>query len=113
MSQRSVSSSARSNSFDAPLDPQVLSLFDAMSQKLDDLAVALEQLQSQEPKREFYSVEEAAGLLDLATWTVRTYCRTGRIEAGKLDIGNEWRISHEEIIRYKEHGPAPGYGGYD
>jgi hypothetical protein len=56
----------------------------------------------------WHSVEEAAGILGRAPYTIRDYCRLGRLNAtkrgqkwGKSDL---WSISSVEIERYRQDG---------
>ncbi|MFB7269019.1 helix-turn-helix domain-containing protein [Streptomyces sp. NPDC056244] len=45
--------------------------------------------------REFYSVEQVAGLLDLHVKTVRGYVRDGRLKATR--VGKQYRIAREDL----------------
>jgi hypothetical protein len=66
---------------------------------------------SQRTVKEFYTPGEVADLLGKARYTVREWCRLGRINAhkGTARFGSEtdWRISHEELIRYQNEGLLP------
>jgi transposase len=61
--------------------------------------------------REFYSTSEVAKLLDRAEFTVREWCRLGRILAEKRACGRgcskEWMISQDEVERIKNEGLLP------
>lgn len=61
--------------------------------------------------REWYPVEEVAAMLGKTTYTVREWCRLGRINATKRSErrgGTElWNISAAEIARYKDEGLLP------
>jgi hypothetical protein len=70
-------------------------------------------LASPKEVRERYTVEEIAAMLNKTPYTVREWCREGRINATKRSErrgGAElWNISAEEIARYKNEGLlAPG-----
>src|SRR4051812_41982331 len=58
--------------------------------------------------RKWYSVEEAAGLLDKRPYTVREWCRHGQINAVKRSERRGgaalWSISAEEVERYTNEG---------
>ena len=61
--------------------------------------------------RESYTVEEVAGLLSKSDYTVREWCRHGRINATKRVErrgGAElWSISSAEVTRIKDEGLLP------
>ncbi|MGF1580383.1 MAG: helix-turn-helix domain-containing protein [Gemmataceae bacterium] len=58
--------------------------------------------------RAFYTIEEFAGRVGTATYTVREWCRQRRIHAQKQNSGRgkhqAWVISHEELERYRREG---------
>jgi hypothetical protein len=62
-------------------------------------------------KDRFYSTEEAAALLGKAAYTVREWCRQGRVHAEKHQSGRgaftSWTVSHEEILRIRREGLLP------
>lgn len=80
-------------------------------ERLDRIEEALRLLIQQRTVKEYYSTGEAAELLDKAEFTVREWCRLGRISASKR-ASNEWIISHEEIERIKNHGLLPDPSRY-
>ena len=61
--------------------------------------------------QEWYSTEQFARLVDKAEYTVRQWCRLGRVRAEKRAAGRgttfEWRISHVELVRYRNDGLLP------
>jgi hypothetical protein len=87
--------------------------------KLNEILVRLRRVEEQliqsnklqAPSKEFYSVEDFAELVDLAPYTVREHCRLGRLNAEKAAFGRggirEWRISHTELVRYRNFGLLP------
>jgi hypothetical protein len=58
--------------------------------------------------KEYYSTVEVAKLLGKRPYTVREWCRLGRINAEKANFGrgqdDEWRISHQELTRIQNEG---------
>lgn len=68
-------------------------------------------LEGRSKTREWYGVNEAAEVLGKATWTVREWCRTGRVNAHKRPCGRgrsqEWILSHAEIERIRNKGLLP------
>jgi hypothetical protein len=77
-------------------------------QKIEGMLLVLVERQQ---VKEWYSTTEVAGLLGKAEYTVREYCRMGRIRAKKKlcgrGKGGEWLVSHEELIRLKNEGLLP------
>lgn len=65
----------------------------------------------QQATREWYSVEEFAAIAGKAPFTVREWCRLGRIRAVKKSTGRgaypAWAISHDELLRYQREGLLP------
>jgi hypothetical protein len=64
--------------------------------------------------REWYSTEEFAAMVCKAEFTVREWCRHGRIAARKRKSGRgsscAWAISHDEYLRYQREGLLPWRG---
>lgn len=64
--------------------------------------------------KEFYSVSEVAQLLGKADFTVREWCRLGRVRAEKRRCGRgrtrDWMISHETLQDIRNHGLLPTKG---
>lgn len=70
-------------------------------------------LASRPRSKEWYSTQEAAEILNKRPYTVRNWCRMGRVRAEKIEAGRgvdgEWRISHEELTRIQNEGLLPLY----
>ena len=88
------------------------------TQELDDLTARLSRIEQtldllvqQRAIKEWYSTGEVAKLLDKAEFTVREWCRLGRVKAEKKKSGrgvaSEWIISHEELTRVRNEGLLP------
>ncbi len=60
---------------------------------------------------DWYTTAEVAAMLGREEYTVREWCRLGRVRAKKLPHGRgnegEWRISKEEVERYRKEGLLP------
>lgn len=58
--------------------------------------------------KEYYTTLEVARILQKKPYTVREWCRLGRVNAQKAFSGrgldDEWRISHEELVRIQNEG---------
>ncbi len=72
-------------------------------------------LLDQRTARDWYSTEELAERVGKAEFTVREWCRLGRIRAAKRRSGRgkfcAWAIAHDEYLRYQREGLLPGSGG--
>lgn len=95
---------------------------DTSPDRLQDLHERVLRLESllnerhqQAAAKDWYTTAEVAGLLSKAEFTVREWCRLGRIYARKRACGRgptpEWMIAHNEVERYRNHGllPAPRF----
>ncbi len=58
--------------------------------------------------KDYYTTEDVAKFVDRDAYTVREWCRYGRLRAVKRPCGRgnspEWSISHEELVRYQNEG---------
>ena len=84
----------------------------------DDIEARLERMESllkslieRGTIKDWYSTAEVARLLDRAEYTVREWCRQGRIRAKKKPCGRgkggEWLVSHDEFERLRNEGLLP------
>ena len=80
-------------------------------ERLERIETLLDRLVRQRTIKEWYSVAEAAQILGKAEFTVREWCRQGRVWASKRQCGRgntkEWIISHEELTRILNEGLLP------
>jgi hypothetical protein len=71
----------------------------------------LETLIEQRQVQDWYGTNAAAKVLEKSEYTVREWCRYGRVHAEKRTCGRgkakEWMISHEELMRIKAEGLLP------
>src|SRR5439155_11161778 len=79
--------------------------------RLDRLEALLLVLVERETVKDWYTTEEVAKLLGKAEFTVREWCRLGRIRAEKRKSGRgahpAWVVSHDELQRYRREGLLP------
>jgi hypothetical protein len=80
-------------------------------ERLQRIEDALTTLTKERMKKDFYSTEEVAELLGKAPFTIREWCRLGRIRAQKRHSGRgahpAWAVSHEELLRIERDGLLP------
>jgi hypothetical protein len=85
-----------------------------IAERLGRIESALAELLRHKTVKEWYTTSEVAELLDRSDYTIREYCRVGRIRAKKKlcgrGKGGEWIISHEELTRLRNEGPLPLHG---
>jgi transposase len=88
---------------------------DAAPRNIDDRLNRIEQmlaaLVERQKVKDWYSVEEVAAHMGKASFTVREWCRHGRINAQKRPYRRgksaEWMISHDELQRIQNLGLLP------
>jgi hypothetical protein len=86
------------------MEPEVI-------ERLDRIEAVLRELVAQGTVKDWYTTAELATLLDRAEFTVREWCRLGRVQAEKRPCGRglsqEWIISHAELDRVRNEGLLP------
>jgi hypothetical protein len=84
---------------------------DGLAARLERIEAALSSLVEQRVPRGWYSTAEAARVLGRAEFTVREWCRLGRVHAEKRRCGRgrsrEWMIAHAELLRIQDEGLLP------
>ena len=79
--------------------------FEERLEKIEAMLVALVERQT---AREWYTTGEFASAVGKAEFTIREYCRLGRLRAMKRQSGRgahtAYAISHEEWQRYQREG---------
>lgn len=95
---------------------EVVTAIRAETAKLAERLAAIEKLLAElhaaqlatVPAKEYYTTVEAAKLLGKRPYTVREWCRLGRVRGEKAAFGRgldeEWRISHDELVRVQNEG---------
>ena len=93
----------------------MLERIEELMERLARIESAITSLVSQRTVKDWYTTAEAGSVLDRSEWTVREWCRLGRVNAEKRRCGRgnaqEWIISHEELERIRNKGllPQPTY----
>ena len=79
-----------------------------VAERLSRIEEVLRALVREKAVKDWYSTAEVATAVDKAEYTVREWCRLGRIRARKKPCGRgrggEWLVSHEELVRLKNEG---------
>jgi hypothetical protein len=82
-----------------------------LRERLDKIEAMLAVLVERQQVREWYTTEQFARLVGKAEFTVREWCRHGRIKAQKRLSGRgahaEWVVSHAEVERFQREGLLP------
>jgi Helix-turn-helix domain len=91
--------------------PSPQSFVEKIEQRLAAIQDTISTLLQQRTVKDYYTTEEVAKLVDRDAYTVREWCRYGRLWAVKRPCGRgnspEWSISHEELVRYQNEGLLP------
>ncbi len=86
-------------------------MIEQVLERLERIEAVLGELLRQRTVKEFYTTADIATLLGKAEFTVREWCRHGRIHAEKRLSGRgafpSWVVSHEELLRYQREGLLP------
>lgn len=89
----------------------VVERLDRLEKQQTEAQSLLSRLTRQHTVKEFYTVKEVAEMFGRAEYTVREWCRLGRLAARKLPGGRgnegEWRVPQEELDRYQAEGLLP------
>ena len=92
-------------------EPYYPDRLDSIDRRLEKLEALLNQLVQQRAVKDWYTTAEAAQLLGKAEFTVREWCRLGRIRAQKRRSGRgafpAWVVAHAEVLRYQREGLLP------
>lgn len=80
-------------------------------ERLTRIESALQSLVNGHANKEWFSTAEVADILGKAEFTVREWCRLGRVHARKQNSGRgphaAWAISHQELLRVEREGLLP------
>jgi Helix-turn-helix domain len=82
-----------------------------LEQRLEHIENLLLALYERQQVRDWYTTAQAAQLLGKAEFTVREWCRLGRLKAEKRISGRgaypAWVISHASLLEYQREGLLP------
>ncbi len=82
-----------------------------LEERLERMEAMLLVLVERQTMREWYTTHEFARAVGKAEFTIREYCRLGRLRAEKRQDGRgaypQWVLSHAELERYQRNGLLP------
>ena len=80
-------------------------------ERLDRIEAAVSVIAKRQTIRDWYATDEFARVVGKAEFTVREWCRLGRVRAEKKGSGRgkyqSWVVSHDELLRYQREGLIP------
>jgi hypothetical protein len=80
-------------------------------ERLEKIEAALTLLTEKQTVKDWYTTDEVARIVGKAEFTVREWCRMGRLRAEKRKSGRgafpAWVVSHQELLRYQREGLLP------
>lgn len=86
-----------------------------LEQRLENIEAMLVILVERQKERGWYTTREFARLAGKSEFTIREYCRLGRLKADKRQSGRgaypQWVLSHDELERYRKNGLLPARTG--
>jgi hypothetical protein len=89
----------------------IVDRIDELLERLGKVEAALVHLTRERTVKEWYSTGEVAEMLGRAEFTVREWCRLGRVRAEKRQCGRgrarEWMIARAELLRIQNEGLRP------
>jgi transposase len=84
-------------------------------ERLDRIEEKLTALMERQAVKDWYSTDEVAKALGKAEFTVREWCRLGRVRGEKKGSGRgkyqSWVVSHDELLRIRREGLLPAQRG--
>ena len=93
------------------MDHEILQKLERLEAVVGDAMAMLAVLVERQTVKDFYEVDEFARLCNKAPFTVREWCRHGRVNAVKRNSGRgayaTWVISHQEWLRVQKEGLLP------
>ena len=79
-----------------------------LEERLEKIEAMLVVLVERQQVRDWHTTHEFAKAIGKAEFTVRAYCRVGRLRAEKRQSGRgaypQWVLSHAELERYQREG---------
>lgn len=85
--------------------------YSELESRMERIERLLDLLVQRQTVKEWYTTHEFAEMVGKAEFTVRSWCRLGRIRAEKRGSGRgayqSWIVCHAELLRYQRDGLLP------
>jgi hypothetical protein len=82
-----------------------------VEERLQNIEAMLAAILDRQTVREWYTTHEFAKAVGKAEFTIREYCRLGRLRAEKRQSGRgaypQWVLSQAELLRFQREGLLP------
>jgi hypothetical protein len=79
-----------------------------LEERLEKIEAMLVALVERQQVREWHTTQEFAKAVGKAEFTIREYCRLGRLRAEKRQSGRgkypQWVLSNDELLRFQREG---------
>ena len=79
-----------------------------LEERLEKIESLLASLVERQQVRQWHTTQEFAKAVGKAEFTIREYCRLGRLRGEKRQSGRgaypQWVLSHAELERYRRNG---------
>jgi hypothetical protein len=84
-----------------------------LEERLEKIEALLASLVERQQVRQWHTTQEFAKAVGKAEFTIREYCRLGRLCAEKRQSGrgahSQWVLSNAELLRFQREGLRPGH----
>jgi hypothetical protein len=84
---------------------------EGIEDRLTRIEAMLAELVERQTVKDWYTTAEVGKILGKSEYTVREWCREGRVRGEKRPVGRgrskEWIVSHAELTRLKNEGLLP------
>jgi hypothetical protein len=79
-----------------------------LRERLERIEAMLAVLVERQQGREWYTTQQFGQAVGKSEFTIREYCRLGRLKAEKRQSGRgaypQWVLSHAELLRFQREG---------